>query len=72
MNGFVVLLGCSIDDFPVRLCATMEEATAFISGRDPLAGLTAEEEDVMGMDQSEPVCFSVVEFRDGKPVSREF
>jgi hypothetical protein len=71
MNGFLVMLSCTIDDVPIRLCATEEEALTSLVGRNFEDGLTAEEEAAWGLDQSGPVCFAIIEFRNGVPVSRK-
>ena len=31
MDGFMVLLGCCLDDVPVRLCETRDEAMAVVA-----------------------------------------
>jgi hypothetical protein len=66
MNGFLVIGRCGMDDIPLQLCATREEAlenARSVTGEDVLALAPV----VMGVDVSVFVSVCILEFRDGKP-----
>ena len=67
MNGYLVLLCHTMDDFPMRLFATH---TAACNYAKDLGEFPEEAVDTLfGIDCSTPVCVKVVEFRDGKPLA---
>lgn len=65
MNGFLVLLCCLMDDIPVGLFPTQEEAMEFGRSLDEYPSENVEE--TFGIDLSEAVCVKSVEFRNGVP-----
>jgi hypothetical protein len=69
MDGYLVLLSRSMDDLPVRLCATYDEAKACA---DQLTwDVTRELFDALKRDASTPCVISIVRFMDGKPRSNQ-
>lgn len=66
MNGYLVLLRHEMDDLPIGLFATYNEAKAFAveHGPDP----TDDEREVFYTDCSTPLYTCVVPFVDGVPV----
>lgn len=65
MNGFVVMACCTMDDFPVALCATKAEAMTHAV----LNPFVPERCEVLRkMDASQWVCNAIAEFKFGKLV----
>ena len=75
MNGYLVLWCHSMDDIPVRLFATWNEALEFVRA-NPLPdddetlhpAAVVPEVKVWGMECTTPWGFKIAEFRDGKLV----
>lgn len=65
MNGFVVLLCHGMDDIPVGLFATEQEAIDFGLTVDPMP--TPEITDLIERDATTPINVQFVEFVDGVP-----
>lgn len=62
MNGWLVLLSCTIDDFPLRMFDTQREAKKFAKELDP------ETVDIpFDLDPSSPVCTKLMKFVNGLP-----
>lgn len=73
MNGFLVTARFFMDDIPLRLLPTREDANAYVNGWDDDKFMVDRSDldhaiDVQGSDCSEFVCLAVTEFRDGRPV----
>lgn len=66
MNGWLVVLSHTMDDLPVRLCATREEALIYAKKLNPMPSKRLCK--VFQTDCSTPVAVEVVEFKDGVPV----
>lgn len=66
MNGYLVLLRHTMDDLPIGLFATFDEAKAFATkhGPDP----TDAEREVFHTDCSTPIYMCIVPFAAGFPV----
>ena len=72
MDGFLLTVGTRLDDLPIAIFATRDEAVE-------LSKLCEHDECVFhrtaleqtGRDYAEPVCVSVSEFRDGLMVSHD-
>lgn len=62
MNGWLVFSIHNLDDIPVRMFPTREEAMAFAAAMQP-----ATENPLMAWDQSGVICVKVLEFKDGLP-----
>lgn len=69
MNGFLVVLVHTMDDLPVGLFATRQEAVEYADAHPEMP--TEAELDVFPTDCSTPCNLSVVEFRGGMPVKIE-
>lgn len=64
MDGFLVVLRCSMDDISLSLHATKAEAETAASE------VTGNEEvECWGRNIGSPGCVCIVEFNDGKPVA---
>lgn len=63
MNGFLVLSIHGLDDIPVHMFLTREEAVTFASSMDP-----ATENPLVTWDNSGAICAKVLEFRNGLPI----
>lgn len=66
MNGFVVLLRTNLDDFPVRLCETKDEAVKF--GKRLRANQIRKLAAMFGVDPAGACNVAVVAFSAGAPV----
>jgi hypothetical protein len=70
MNGHLVIVRTNLDDIPVRLCQTREEADDYANGMDDAAVLTVTRgENVFNVDASTFNGVWVVEFVGGEPAS---
>lgn len=67
MNGYLVLLNHTMDDLPIGLFETSEAAEAFAKRARPMPAKRIR--DIFGSDCSTPCCVSIVQFRNGRPVS---
>lgn len=66
MNGFLVLLSCTMDDFPIFLTDNEDEAIRVAKEHD---GIVPEPVQAMfDLDATELVCTKVVLFVQGKPI----
>lgn len=65
MNGFLVVLSHSMDDFPIRLCSAREHAVMVAKATS--WDLTDEQMNAFGRDASSPCVIAIVEFKDGLP-----
>lgn len=63
---YLVELNYGMDDFPIQLCETLEEAIAVAKNTGP--ELTDEQRKAFNTDASTPICTSVITFENGKPV----
>lgn len=63
MNGYLVILSHLMDDFPLSLHATEEEAIEAAR----MVRWNDQEGHPFGRDASTPQCVSVLAFEDGKP-----
>jgi hypothetical protein len=70
MTGFLVIGRCIMDDVPLRLCATAQEAREFASVLNE-GDVIAEAADVLNVGVSDVIGVDIVEFRDGAPVARQ-
>lgn len=69
---FLVLLRCTSDELPLRLCHSRAVAQAVVDAYEDGDGQMAKFEELFHFDCSESVCLWIVEFdEDGKPVSAE-
>lgn len=73
MDGFLVLARCPIDDVPLALYATLEEALACVGRLNAcddggLAQVQATAAGVLSLDVSEVFAVTVVAFAGGRPV----
>jgi hypothetical protein len=68
MNGFLVIARCGMDDLPMRLCATRDEASKFARAVGP-GDVREAAEAVNRVSVSEGSCIgmNVLEFLDGEP-----
>lgn len=71
MNGWLVVLSCTMDDFPLRMFNTQREAKNFTKELDP------ETVDIpFELDPSSPFCIKLMKFVNGLPkkiiLAREF
>jgi hypothetical protein len=66
MNGFLVLLRHTMDDFPVYLCETHEEALKAAKEQD---WFCPEIQRLFVLDATTPVEILVVKFENGIPVA---
>ena len=72
MNGFLLTIGTRLDDLPIALFATRQEA-------EELARLCEHDEclfhrtalEQTGRDYAEPVCVAISEFRDGLMIAHD-
>jgi len=64
MNGYLVVLRHTMDDLPIKLCATYEEALAFAKKTKGMP--TRRIRDVIGTDCSTPHSVSVYVFEKGE------
>jgi hypothetical protein len=72
MNGFLLLCSMTMDDLPLRLFATEEEFGAYmLSTGDLLDDINTASKDLF-IEGSELVALWLVEFRDGKPVGKQY
>lgn len=69
MNGFLVLIRHTMDDFPVALLPNRHLAEGAASTVDPM--LPEHVRTVFKSDASTPVCVAIVEYKDGWPVSMD-
>ena len=72
MKVFLLTIGTRLDDLPIAIFATRDEAESLAKlceHDDCLFHRTALEQ--TGRDYAEPVCVSVSEFRDGLMVSHD-
>lgn len=67
MNAYVVMLRYIMDDFPVRLCATLEEAESIAENLD--WKLSGELRRIFQTDASLPHSITIVHFVNGMPIS---
>jgi hypothetical protein len=68
LSGFLVVALCSMDDVPLFLCGSYEEATAFARGVKEGDSERAVAH-VFGREATEFYGVEVVEFRDGRSLS---
>ena len=69
MDGYLVMLCHSMDDIPVALCESKEEAEAIASERG--WDLTEDERRIFGIDCDSPAVIKIVQFVDGKPIASD-
>jgi len=68
MNGYVALIACNLDDVPIGLYKTEQEAVDAVLACD--AETLAKAWAVLGRDATGAVAGLVIKFRDGRPVGR--
>lgn len=69
MNGFLVVLRCTMDDLPLALFETADAANNFARQFDPDADLPIEE--IWSLSRSSINWVSIVQFRNGLPVASD-
>lgn len=69
MSGFLVVLRCTMDDFPLALFETADAANNFARQFDPDADLPIEE--IWSIDRSSINGVCIVQFRNGVPVASD-
>ena len=72
MNGYLLVCSMTLDDVPLRLFATEDEFNAFMGSKGSWEEDISAALKVLDCEGSEVVCAHLVEFRDGKPVSRKY
>jgi len=65
MNGYLVLLSCTMDDFPVLL--TEDKELAISAAQNYYAAVPERIQDLFGIDATEIVCTKIVQFSLGEP-----
>lgn len=70
MNGYLVVISCSMDDVPVRLCESEPAAREFAANCDPyeVSSVVFEQR---GYISGYPSCVRIQRFADGVSVSDE-
>lgn len=70
MNGYLVVISCSMDDLPVRLMESESFAREWAAkcNADAEAASVCRQRNYLG---SEPTCIRIQRFVDGAPVSDE-
>jgi hypothetical protein len=71
MNGFLVLARSSSDDVPMRLCATLADARAFVPRVtwDTVDAVFTQDNSGPDLGGDEIANVTIVQFRDGVPVA---
>jgi hypothetical protein len=67
MNGYLVLARCSLDDIPLRLCGSREEAAEYAQGIGKRE-VREQAAVVCGVGVSDVHALDVVRFVDGVPL----
>lgn len=68
MNGFLVVVSHTMDDFACSLHATRDEAFQTAMNLDDVPTIVR---NLFASDASTPVCVSIVEFQNGLPIDTE-